>query len=334
MTSSRETHPMAELPASILAAGAGLSARGIRRLSLMLALTTFVLIGLGCIVNSTGSGLSVPDWPTTYGRHLFLYPPSEWRGGILYEHTHRLVAALVGLLAFVHVLWSWLALRDERFRWFRQVSLVSFLLVILQGVLGGMTVLFRLPTAISTSHAMVAQSFFAITLLLALGTQRTWYVVPDIAPAVRARILRLSAAVWLVTFVQIFFGALTRHTYSALAIPDFPLVFGGLFPPAEFLSSHVLVHYLHRVAGFALAGLMVWQGLQLRRIPLLGPWGHAGMLIVLGQLLLGGWVVWSFRAAVPAALHGIVGTGIWAINTVIFFQAWRWQWLARQQHGS
>ncbi len=321
--------------ASVTVQEPALTGRGIRWLSTVLACLTFLLIGLGGVVNTTGSGLSVPDWPTTYGRHLFLYPPSEWRGGILYEHTHRLVAALVGLLSFVHVLWSWLMFRGEQHRWFRMVSLGAFFLVLLQGILGGLTVLFRLPTAISTSHAMVAHTFFAGTLVLALGTQRSWYALPESVPAVEHGLLRLSAVTWAVTFVQVLFGALTRHTYSALAIPDFPLVFGGLVPPASAWNYQVLLHYVHRVVGFVLAALMVWQGIWLWRrwTPGVSGIGVAGIVVVIVQILLGGWLVWSFRSVFPTALHGITGTAIWALNTLIFVRLWRWRWLARQHRS-
>ncbi len=305
--------------------------RGLVWLSTALAVLTFVLIGLGGLVNSTGSGLSVPDWPTTYGRHLLLYPISEWRGGILYEHTHRLVAALVGFLSFVQVLWIWLAVRQEHYLWLRAVSLIAFLLVVVQGALGGLTVLLRLPTAVSAAHAMVAQTFFALTLWLALGSRESWYQLPRISPAVLNGQYRFAVVVSAVTFFQILFGALTRHTYSALAIPDFPLVFGGLFPPSTALNTQVLLHYIHRVLGFVLVGLMVWQGWRLwRSIADLRWWGGAGAIVAVGQILLGGWVVWSVRSVLPTTFHGIVGTALWAVNVAIMLQLWRWRCLIQR----
>ncbi len=317
-------HVRAESPTTPASLG-----RGLHLLSRALALGTFILIGLGGLVNSTGSGLSVPDWPTTYGYHLFLYPISEWRGGIVYEHTHRLVAAFVGFLSFAHVLWSWLMLRQEAYQWIRSVSLAAFLLVVLQGILGGLTVLFQLPTAISASHAMVAQTFFALTLWLAVGTRPEWYSTPALPQSQLLSRVRLAAAVAALTFLQIFFGALTRHTYSALAIPDFPLVFGGVFPPGTALNEKVLFHYVHRLMGFVLAGLMLWQGWSLWRSSLapLRWWGVAGALAVLVQVFVGGWLVWSLRAVVPTTAHGIIGTAVWAINVVIFLHLWRWHQL-------
>ncbi len=308
----------------------GVPTKGFLRLTLLLPLAVFLLIGLGGLVNSTGSGLSVPDWPTTYGRHLFLYPLSEWKGGILYEHSHRLLAAVVGFLTFAAVLWSWLGITHPRYRWLRWGAAVAFLLVVLQGILGGLTVLLRLPTAVSVSHAMLAQSFFAVTLLLALGARPGWYEAPAVGSlAVLERASRIATIVWVMTFVQILAGALTRHTYSALAIPDFPLVFGGLFPSV--LNDQVLLHYVHRVVGFALVAAVLWQAVVLWKLPVLRGWIVGSLVLVLLQILLGGWIVWSFRAVVPTTLHGIGGTALWAVQCIMAFQLWRWRRLQRPQ---
>ncbi|MCS7176586.1 MAG: COX15/CtaA family protein [Candidatus Kapabacteria bacterium] len=308
--------------------------RGLRQFSIALMLMTFGLIGLGGLVNSTGSGLSVPDWPTTYGQHLFLYPISEWRGGILYEHTHRLVAAVVGLMSFVLVLWSWLLIREPRYQWVRNVALVAFVLVVLQGLLGGLTVLYRLPTLLSASHAVVAQSFFACTVLLVVGLQAGWYRSPSLPLDKVQSLAKFALFVWLLSFGQILFGALTRHTYSALAIPDFPLVFGGIFPPTSALNGQVLIHYMHRLLGFVLAAAMLLQGWLLWSEKGQAAWVRwlalGGAIVVIGQILLGGWLVWSYRAVFPTTLHVIVGTALWAVNTALFFQLWRWRWLSLQ----
>ncbi|MCS6966782.1 MAG: COX15/CtaA family protein, partial [Candidatus Kapabacteria bacterium] len=211
------------------------------------------------------------------------------------------------------------------------VSLTAFLLVVVQGVLGGLTVMLRLPTAISVSHALVAQIFFACTILLALGTSSRWHLVPPLQMVSLRRFFRISLSVWSVSFVQILFGALTRHTYSALAIPDFPLVFGGIFPPAWALNEQVFLHYLHRLIGFVLAGLMFWQGWELCRSQVPGRyiWGIGSIVLVLGQVLVGGWLVWSLRAVFPTTLHVVLGTAIWALNTMLFIRLWRWQWLTQ-----
>ena len=86
----------------------------LRRFSKLLALSTLALIFIGGLVTSTSSGLSVPDWPTTYGYNMFLFPISQWVGGIFYEHTHRLYASLVGLLTVVLAVWLHLKAADRR----------------------------------------------------------------------------------------------------------------------------------------------------------------------------------------------------------------------------
>jgi cytochrome c oxidase assembly protein subunit 15 len=115
-----------------------------------LAISTFLLLFAGGMVTSTNSGLSVPDWPTTFGRNMFLYPPSMMKGGIFYEHGHRLFASLVGLMTVGNCLALWFA---EKRRWLAWTGTFGLLLVIGQGVLGGLTVKFKLPMPVSAAHA-------------------------------------------------------------------------------------------------------------------------------------------------------------------------------------
>src|SRR6185295_5356358 len=98
---------------------------------------TFLLLGLGGLVTSHEAGLAVPDWPTTYGYNMFFFPFSKWKGGIFYEHTHRLVASLVGFLTVILAVWLWL---KEARRWMRRLGTAALLAVILQGILGGLRV--------------------------------------------------------------------------------------------------------------------------------------------------------------------------------------------------
>ena len=108
------------------------------------------------MVTSTGSGLSVPDWPTTYGSNMFTFPLSKWVGGIRYEHSHRLIASAVGFLTIILAGWTW---RVEPRRWVRWLAVACLGAVVLQGLLGGLTVLLRLPPAVSIGHAGLAQIF-------------------------------------------------------------------------------------------------------------------------------------------------------------------------------
>jgi cytochrome c oxidase assembly protein subunit 15 len=145
--------------------------RSLHLFAVVTAAATFLLIFVGGLVTSTGSGLSVPDWPTTYGQNMFTYPIDQWVGGIKYEHGHRLFASLVGFLTVI--LTVWVMLKEER-KWVRWLTYFSLAAVIIQGILGGLTVLFLLPTAISVSHGMLAQSFFCVISTIALVTSRWW----------------------------------------------------------------------------------------------------------------------------------------------------------------
>src|SRR5437660_10717349 len=111
----------------------------LHRFATLVAVCTVFLVLAGSLVTSTNSGLSVPDWPTTYGWNMFTFPPSKWVGGILYEHGHRLIASTVGLLTIVLAAWLWIA--DPR-RWMKRLGLAALGAVILQGVLGGLPGLF------------------------------------------------------------------------------------------------------------------------------------------------------------------------------------------------
>src|SRR3989338_8595503 len=128
----------------------------LRRFSKLVCFATLFLIFVGGLVTSTGSGLSVPDWPLSYGT---LFP--KMVGGIVFEHSHRMVASTVGLLMLA--LTIWLCWAEER-RWVRRVSLTALGAVVLQGILGGMTVLFFLPKPLSILHAVLAQTFFLLTI--------------------------------------------------------------------------------------------------------------------------------------------------------------------------
>src|ERR1700749_1893138 len=139
--------------------------------ALLTALPTFVLLGAGGMVTSKGGGMSVPDWPNSYGYNMFLFPPSKWVGGIFYEHTHRLYAAsIVGPLSIVVCVCAWLL--DKRM-WFRWLATGMLAFVIVQGVLGGLRVRWvNLDLAIV--HACFAQAFFCLATLVSIVTSRWW----------------------------------------------------------------------------------------------------------------------------------------------------------------
>jgi cytochrome c oxidase assembly protein subunit 15 len=169
------------------------------------AAATLVLILAGGLVTDTGSGLAVPDWPTTFGHNMFLFPWSAMVGGIFYEHSHRLLGALVGLLTLALGVALWL--REPR-RWVRILGALGVVLVVVQGVLGGLRVIL-LQDAIALVHGCLAQAFFALLVLLALVTSRAWAAEPR-GPA-DDRLRGLAAIVVGVLLAQVVLGALVTH---------------------------------------------------------------------------------------------------------------------------
>ena len=140
------------------------------RLAVITACATFPLLFIGGLVTSKGAGLAVPDWPTTFGYNMFLYPWSKMVGNIFYEHSHRLVASAVGFLTIALALSLWL---QERRKWLRWLGVIALALVVLQGVLGGLRVTL-LEQSLAIVHASLAQAFFALTVSLALFTSPEW----------------------------------------------------------------------------------------------------------------------------------------------------------------
>src|ERR1700689_1489232 len=149
--------------------------RGHHRLAVILAGWTFLLIIAGALVTSNDAGLSVPDWPTSFGSW---YKIPQLVGGVKFEHTHRMIAQVAGLLTIILATWTW---RIEKRRWMRFLGLAALGTVIAQGVLGGLTVLFYLPPAVSSAHAALAQTFFCIAVAIAVFTGRRWVEeVPEV----------------------------------------------------------------------------------------------------------------------------------------------------------
>src|SRR5438105_145434 len=177
----------------------------LHRFATFVAGCTILLVLAGSLVTSTGSGLSVPDWPTSYGWNLFAFPPSKWVGGILYEHGHRLIASGVGVLTIVLAAWLWL---KEPRRWMRWLGVAALATVVAQGVLGGLTVLFFLPAAVSTAHAGLAEIFFCVTIAIALFTSPGWIASSDAVDDARLRRLATSATVLI--YPQILSGRTMR----------------------------------------------------------------------------------------------------------------------------
>jgi heme a synthase len=186
----------------------------LHRFACLLASATFLLIVAGASVTSHRAGLSVPDWPTTYGSFMFSFPISKWVGNIRYEHVHRLIASVVGMLTIV--LTFWLVWKESR-RWVRRLGIAALGAVIAQGILGGLTVKLMLPPPISIAHASLAEAFFCITIALALVTSDRWIQASPATETVNAGLIRRFAlASTIAIYLQIILGATIRHSESGV----------------------------------------------------------------------------------------------------------------------
>jgi len=171
------------------------------------AVVTFFLIIAGALVTSNDAGLSVPDWPTSFGS---LYKIPHLVGGVKFEHTHRMIAQFVGFLSIILAVWTWRA--DPR-RWMKYLGLTALGLVIAQGILGGITVLFYLPPAVSSAHAALAQTFFCVVVLIALFTGQNWVEEIPLVEIDRERPSLFALVLFsiVVLYVQLILGAMFRH---------------------------------------------------------------------------------------------------------------------------
>jgi heme a synthase len=224
----------------------------LNRFAWLTCVATLLLICSGGMVTSKNVGLAVPDWPTTFGYNMFLFPVSKWVGGILFEHTHRLMGSLVGFLTIILAMWLWR--RDDR-RWVRTLGVIAVVGVILQGILGGLRVT-MMQDQIGIFHACVAQAFLGLLVFIAVVTTKLWRsltndirtveaVAPakpelmqtvgsgELAPPLRIRfspIKTLAIAITVAIYVQLALGATMRHQHRDLSILDFPTANGAWIP--------------------------------------------------------------------------------------------------------
>ena len=332
--------------------------------AVLTALATLALLGIGGLVTSHEAGMSVPDWPTTYGYNMFLFPINKWLGGIFYEHSHRLLASLVGLMTTILAIWLWL--KDTR-SWMHWLGVAAFLLVVAQGVLGGLRVRLSMDS-LGVYHATIAQLFFVLTCAIALFTSRWWQNYGrDALPRVQnarneaaqqrgptdenLRWLVLATAILI--FVQLIIAAAMRHQHAGLAISDFPLAHGKLWPAtsaeavARYNAQRVSVNaenpitafqiklqMAHRVVALAiliLAAVCAWQAkrwssrfcvssedsLKVELQPRI--FVRLSMLwlgLTIAQVGLGAATIWTNKAADVATAHVLVGALILAVGAL------------------
>ena len=260
----------------------------LRHFTKLVAAATLFLIFAGAMVTSTGSGLAVPDWPLSYG---MVMPPMV--GGIFYEHGHRMIAATVGFLTVLQAIW--LQFREPKKR-VRVLGWCSVGAVIAQGLLGGLTVLFLLPKAISIAHAGLAEIFFCLNVSIAFLTSRE----PSPRP---------SFVLPITVYGQILLGALMRHLGAGLAIPDFPLSFGALIP--NFTSAAIAVNFAHRAGALVVAIAIIAAARRASR-----SLAFAMIVIVALQIALGAMTVWSGKHPIITSLHVMTGAATLAISLI------------------
>jgi cytochrome c oxidase assembly protein subunit 15 len=309
---------------------ASTSPAGLRRFTKLVAASTLFLIFAGAMVTSTGSGLAVPDWPNTYGRFMFSFPLSKMVGGIFYEHGHRMIASAVGLLTIIQAIWLQ---RSEPKKFVRTLGWLSLAAVIVQGILGGVTVLLLLPKAVSVSHAALAEIFFCLNVAIAFFTSRWFHDLRTMekgdAPVGMA--WGLTALIYL----QIVAGAVLRHLGAGLSIPDFPLSFGRIVP--NFLSNEIIAAYVHRAGGFVVAAAVIAMALRLLRYDRNHPLralAHLLVAVVAAQVLLGGYVIWSGKQPHITSMHVMLGASTLALSVVLTLSARTLSWRRTSSHSA
>ena len=303
------------------------SSRWLNRFIWFTASATLLLICSGGMVTSKGVGLAVPDWPTTFGYNMFLFPVSKWIGGVLFEHSHRLIASTVGFLTIILAIWLW---RSDDRQTVRTLGLFAVAGVILQGILGGLRVT-MLKDQIGIFHACLAQAFLGLIVVIAVMRTNFWrsFISAGVDPT-KFRMLKTLASVTTVAiYAQLALGATMRHRHKDLAILDFPTANGAWIPDtsagalakinawrdARALSDvdafQIWLQMAHRfvavLIGIAVIVfcIRVWKEAHqvaiLRRLSLL--WVALFFL----QFTLGASTIWSNKAADIATAHVAVG---------------------------
>ena len=264
---------------------------------------TLGLLFLGSLVHATESSLACPDWPTCFGSMV-----PEMTGGVFWEHLHRLVA---GGLVLIFALTAWLTRKEAPERpWMFRACLAGLGLLFVQSVFGGITVIYQLPTAVSTTHLSLAFIFVSLATVLASST--AWRtqgltMVGESADKLR-RFATVGAAL---VFTQSVVGALVRHLDAGLSCPDAPLCLGQVVPPL--VNPLITTHFIHRVLGVLTALVVVALAVWARNAGTPKPvrrWTTIAAWLVVGQVGLGFASVLSVLAVVPVSVHTLVAASL------------------------
>jgi heme a synthase len=308
----------------------------LHRFAWFTASATLFLICSGGMVTSKGVGLAVPDWPTTFGYNMFLFPVSQWLGGIFFEHTHRLIASTVGFLTIILAVWIW---RVDRRRWMRNLGWAALGAVILQGVLGGLRVT-MLKDEIGIFHACLAQAFLGILIVITLATSSLWERLSAATDSVGVRRLsRIVLATTLLIYFQLGLGATMRHQHRDLSIVDFPTAYGEIIPDtsapriaqinawrdaralSDVTPGQIWLQLVHRFMAVLIAAGVVAALFVARKSGensgLLSRFTDAWFLLLCCQITLGAWVIWSNKAADVATTHVAVGATMFGLGVAL-----------------
>jgi len=358
------------------------------RFAKLLVASTFCLIFLGGMVTSVNAGLSVPDWPTSYGYNMFTFPISRWVGGVFFEHTHRLLATCVGLMMTVLVAWIWrnrwavpaalvvcfvatgavaialphlpalsgpahaltrgliimhvniwsfaaafvvMLLTSERDRWrygeawLQWLGFGAFLLVCVQGTLGGLRVT-EVSTVLAMIHACTAQAFLCLTVVMAAALSPWWQTAAFPTRASRQGVPAVKGLAWTLVgavYCQLMIGAVMRHLHAGLSIPTFPLAFGQIIPPM--LNERVALNFAHRVGALIVTLLTIAVVVTVctvaRRHERLWRAAIGLACVVAIQIVLGAYVIWEAREPVITSLHVVNGAGVLTMSLLLALRA-------------
>lgn len=300
--------------------------KNLRWFSKIIVFATLFLIFAGALVKSFEVGLSVPDWPTTYGYQMFAYPLGDMVGGIFYEHGHRMIATFVGALTLILAIW--LGFKESR-KPVKILGYTALALVIIQGLLGGLTVLFFLPTPISLLHGVMAQTFFLVVILIAYSLSSELVETHHVQDQHKSIIIVLLGMI----YIQLILGAWMRHTESGLAIYDFPTMAGYWYPTLnesiltiinnwrfemDFIDVsiyQVAIHLFHRLGALIILILMIFTHYKMLQKPeyyskTIKMNLYILDVLILTQILLGAITIWTVRGPYITSFHVVNGAAV------------------------
>ena len=369
--------------------------------AVLCALVTLCLIALGGLVTSHGAGMAVPDWPTTYGYNMFYFPISQWVGGIFYEHTHRLLAAFVGLLTSILAVWIWVRHNTGKARWYGVATIVvlvmalghrgsgqnsggasvipfhfkvlavvmpfllllgmyrsirskggldwlaltAFFAVITQGLLGGFRVALY-QDQIGIFHATLAQLFLLLLSIIALMCSKWWNASIFKIDSIKPNHLMASVIICGLILMQLVLGASMRHQHAGLAVADFPLAHGKVWPATDdesikqynlervdyrdfkpITAGQIYLHMAHRggavITWLSVIGLLVAVARSLSAKTSFFKAVLIWSVLLTLQAVLGAWTVLSNKAADIATLHVVLGALSFVFGGIITVSGFR-----------